>query len=666
MKNIFLQDAKFGDDSPCINVPKDTAQLSFFLQQQLMSKFPSLYGRALEVKFNSQGQGQDGNTHGVIAVKLSDRREKDGEKNINFPFIIKDFMMYPLDTFEYGDKFFKATEDNIASCLSSEAINFATPAPTPQRAGLIDTASTGSSGMEIMDPSNVFAGKTVMAAETAKQVEKVAAMQSYLDLISKSLPQFAVKLANYPGAFRGFQNFIKQAKAYVVGFSPKTVVLCKSASLKYAPDTCNYTFDYTYLNPTTSKIELATKTAGALKEIVTEMEDITDGGSLVDKMKSDNEAVDAAEVDNEAQILNLTNTTDTKINPEQSYVLYSGAGKPFVGAVIPNVVDFDLNVLPSQLFIGTEPIGTYAFDEKLNIREVPGKTPDWSALITPIEQNMTVSFMIPGPNSNKPVAATFPFKVLSVKSVDGEVAYVGKFLLRNNLITLIPTESVKTPMRVNPADVGEYGPLVDMTSEIFLVPKNLNAVSLDSAVDTVTIKEGERRFISNQLLRNREKVAEVVPWGKDDYKVIHPDIAFDGKGKLAMAALGALHLDKVIREELVKSARKLTVLLPNYSKPNFKVNTKIAKRQYVDRETLIKVASGINDENLAMLSLSLGLLDTDDGMRFGEYISTFQDTIDKLIKLLLASRMGMPISESASLKLGIDTLDSVIQQLRTL
>jgi len=148
--------------------------------------------------------------------------------------------------------------------------------------------------------------------------------------------------------------------------------------------------------------------------------------------------------------------------------------------------------------------------------------------------------------------------------------------------------------------------------------------------------------------------------------VIHPDIAFDGKGKLAMAALGALHLDKVIREELVKSARKLTVLLPNYSKPNFKVNTKIAKRQYVDRETLIKVASGINDENLAMLSLSLGLLDTDDGMRFGEYISTFQDTIDKLIKLLLASRMGMPISESASLKLGIDTLDSVIQQLRTL
>ena len=212
----------------------------------------------------------------------------------------------------------------------------------------------------------------------------------------------------------------------------KTVVLCKSASLK--PRTHNYTFDYTYLNPTTSKIELATKTAGALKEIVTEMEDITDGGSLVDKMKSDNEAVDAAEVDNEAQILNLTNTTGTKINPEQSYVLYSGAGKPFVGAVIPNVVDFDLNVLPSQLFIGTEPIGSTPL-AKTQHTKFQVKPRLVSIDNTHEEHDGVVH------DSGSEQQAPSPLRFFFRLRVDGEVAYVGKFCF-NNLITLIPTDLI--------------------------------------------------------------------------------------------------------------------------------------------------------------------------------------------------------------------------------
>jgi len=660
MKNVFLQDSKFGEDVPSINVPKDMAQLDFFLQQQLVSKFPTLYGRSLEVQITSSAN--DGNSHGAIVVNLS--KGGQDKKQMTFPFIVKDYKMYPIDVFEFEDKFRKATDTNIEQCLSSEALNFITPQERNRSGSLIDTSTGGSGGAEIMNPGNTFSGKTVMAREGFKSAEKVAELKNYLALMAQELPNCAVKLANYPGAFRGFQEFIKRAESFIAEFSPKMTTLCKSARLQYHPDTCQYTFDYTYLNTKTAKIELATKTAGSLKDIATEIEDVTDSSSLIEKIRSDNEVVDSSAVDGEAQLLALTESETTSVSPQQSYVLYSNGGKPFIGTVVPHVVDFDLNKLPSQLFIGTDPVGTYAFDEKLDVKEVPGKDTSWAALVSPIEQNMTVSFMIPGPNSDKPVAATFPFKVLSVKSVNGDVAYVGRFLLRDSLITLIPTETVKTPVKVSPQDAQEYGALADATSEIYLVPKKLNAVSLDSAIETVTIKEGERRFISNQLLSARHKVAEIVPWGKDDYKVIHQDITFTGNGKLALAALGAAHLDDKVRQSLKKQASKITVILPGYEKQVFKNITKIAKAPRPDKVTLIKVASGINDENLAMLSLSLGLVDTDDGMRFGEYITTFDDTVDRLSKLLLASRMGLPMSESASIKLGIDTLDSIIQQLR--
>lgn len=661
MKNVFLQDSKFGEDVPSINVPKDAAQFDFFLQQQLVSKFSNLYGRSMEVKYSRPAE--EGNSYGAIVVKLSGREED--ENQITFPFIVKDYKMFPFDVFEFKGKFNKATPPNIDSVLSSEAVNFATPNERKRNTGLIDTALGSRDGMEIMDPGNVFSGKTVMAAQDFKDVEKVAEVKNYLSLITKSIPDYAVKLANNPGAFAGFKEFVKRAEAFMSGVSPKLRTLCKAAKLKYSPETCEYTFDYAFINTKSNKVELATKTAGTLKDIVTEIQDIADPSPFVEKMRSDNEAVDSESIDNDAQILSLSESDDVSYSPEQSYVLYSNGGKPYVGAVIPNVVDFDLNRLPSQLFIGTEPIGAYAFDEKLDIKTVPGKDVPWAALKSPIEQNMTVSFLIPGPNTDKPVAATFPFKVLSVKSVAGDVAYVGKFLLRNSLMTLIPTETVKTPVKVAPQDLGNYSALADMTTEIYLVPKKLSAVSLDSAIETTNIKEGERRFISNQVLTNRAKVAQIVPWGKGDYKVIHPDITFAGNGQLALAALGASHVHEKVAQRLKQDPRsEITVLLPNYASPNFKAVTKVANAARLDKNTLIKIAAGINDEGMAMLSLSLGLIDTDDGMRFGDYITTFSDTIDKLIKLLLASRMGMSMSESASIKLGIDTLDSLIQQLR--
>ena len=665
MKNIFLNDARFGEDVPTINVPKSESQWSFFLEQELLTKFPMLHGRSISVEVK---QSDSGSAHGAILVNLNDRSPSgsnggEGEA-ITFPFIIQEYKMFPLDVFEFDEKFNKATESNLTQLLSTEAINFATPDERPQSDEMFETHGTG---MEVLNPSNVFSGKTVMASSDYKTVEKIAEVKHYLDLIQKGVAENATKLQKYAKAKAAFSKFVKVAQDFITNPSVKLHTLTKSARLRYNPDRFNYTFDYCYVDTNDNKVKSMSKTAQTLGDVEKEISEVTDPSAFIEKMRSDNEVIDAESVDNDAQLLTLSEDATNEFDTSNTYTIYSSEGRPHTGAIISNVVDFDLNVLPSKIFLGTEPPGTYAYDEKFEAKESPGSV-NWDSLTTPVEQGQTVTFLIPGPTTKDPVAATFPFKILSVKSVEGDVAYVGQFLLRPGVATLIPTETVKTPVKLSGSDYQSYSKLVSNNELAYLVPKSLKSVSLDSAINTTSnIKEGELRFISRQAFQDRTKIATIIPSSisPDGYSVEHPDLDVED-GKLALASLGAIQLHPKIVNALKKKAHKMTIVIPNYKNYQLKTaSTKVVK-PLIDKEILIKVAAGVDDDSLSYLTLALGLVDTDSGFKFGEYINTLNDAVDKLCKLLLGARLGMPMSDSASLKMGIDALDAVTQQLRLL
>jgi hypothetical protein len=332
--------------------------------------------------------------------------------------------------------------------------------------------------------------------------------------------------------------------------------------------------------------------------------------------------------------------------------------------VVSNVVDFDLNKLPTQLFLCTDAPGGYAFSETISAKPAPEADSSLDKLYSPVEQNMTVSFLIPS-SSSIPAAATFPFKVLSVKNFNGHTAYVGSFVMRNETVTVIPSLITSTIMPLDTSDLGEMQPLVN-TEKAYYVPEGIKAVSLDSAISLDTVKSGQAKFIFKQASRRREKLAEVCRFG-DTIKLKHCDFDEPLLGKLACATLGISRLHDRLMEKTSKE-KQVFVALPEYETVRFKKHAfkSEAKKLKIDRTNFIKAAAGINDENMSMLNLSLGLSSSSDGFKFSEYIDLFKDAIDKLSRLLLASRMGMDMSDSAAIRLSVDSLDSIVQQLRTL
>jgi hypothetical protein len=657
MKNLFLQEADFGTDAPVASVPSDKAQWDVFLQAEILKKFPNLYGHPVEVKLKDAGET---GAFGAVLVKSG----KNESKDIVFPVIIKDGKMFGFDVFSHSDKFSKATEDNINRALNEEALNLGAHKPNSQASGLDDRISdTSNMDLSIMDPGAVFSGKTVVAAAMCGSLYKKATIKNYLQDIAKVVPEVAGSLANKPMAKQAFIEFIHSANemlARKIETRPEHFI-SKAASLSYNPKRYSYEAKYSFVDPSTSKIKVAEFRTGTLEEFKHKMLKLEFPEALVSKlaedMKSSDEAI--AECPCEAEIIG-DDTLDLANN--SSGMVFDSSGNPHKGVVIDKVVDFDLNVLPTKLFLCTESPGSYAFADSISLKSAPEASTDLSKLVTPVEQGATVSFIIQNPN--KPNIATFPFKVLSVKNFNGHTAYVGKFVMRDEAVTLVPSQITSSIVPMKKEDMGEYGSLAN-TEKVYSVPENIKAVSLDSAIPLDTVKSGSAKYIFKQAGRRREKIAEVVRFGST-IKVKHPDFAEDLLGKMACASLGIGRLyDKLLK--MAGQHKQVFVALPEYESTKItKISAKLSKPLKINKLDMIKAAAGINDENLSMLNLSLGLSDSSDGFKFSEYIELFKDAIDKLAKLLMASRLGMDMSDSSAIKISIDALDSIISQLRTL
>ena len=661
MKSIFLQEAEFGVDNPSIPLPKDKAQWDMFVQQELIKRFPELYGRPIETKLKEVSE--EGNAFGAAIIKLN-RANSDSEQLV-FPIIIKEFKMYPPDLVNYNDKFCKASEDNIKHIINKEAIDIGVYKARNTTHGMEDLQFvTPDQNLNIMNPSSVFSGKSVVASIVKRDLVKVASLNGYLEDLGRWMPKYATSLANRPGAAAAFTSFIKQAKDMISSFKlQKMPTYVKAARLEYSPAKSSYELSYSYVYPNTNKVKLAKASYETLDEVRKTLRELDLPTKLADDMAYTNNS-DLSANDQGSEILE---DNETSSNPELGTApvsVFDNTGKPHVGLLISDVVDFDLNKLPTKLFLSTGEPGAYAFADKIDAAPAPSSTGDLQKLVTPVEQGQTVAFILPSPD--KPVA-TFPFKVLSVKNFNGHVAYVGKFVMREEAVTLLPSLITKTITPIDKADLGEMAPLVN-TDKAYAMPEDLKAVSLDSALQLGSTKTGRATYIFKQAAHRPETLAKITRFG-DGIKVHHCDF-LNGEmtDKIACASVGIGHLyDKLCK--LSREHKQVHVALPEYASINFKKHaayTKPAKSLQINRENFVKAAAGINDESMSMLNLSLGLSDTSDSFKFSEYIDLFNDAIDKLGRLLLASRMGMDMSDSAALKLSVDALDSVIAQLRTL
>jgi hypothetical protein len=356
-----------------------------------------------------------------------------------------------------------------------------------------------------------------------------------------------------------------------------------------------------------------------------------------------------------------TSLISEKVEVVRDFGQYRCAAVPgneqVVGWVLP-VMDFEMQLLPLYLFVGTEP-GTYSLQD-----DIAGSRVGHS-LQLPQEQpqgNGAFYFV-----DNERATALLPVTINHTMTMpDGTVAYScegafgepielhpspgltaiqpmeeGKYAIPDTLLWVpltMPMHLAKDPQEIQAVEAGQQAP-----STVGITPTGAGEVSLAGA-PLEKVASAERTFIDHSKaefllvamganpFEVREKLAHAHRYGSASMSGLHP-----------ITTLADFH------SQAVKQAAALLADVP-----------------YDLRANLVKEAAALGDSESADKILSLNFLNAENLSTFVGYLPELNETASKLSEMLLAARLGQRQIPQEAIEKCLKHLDIVIMGIRAL
>ena len=249
------------------------------------------------------------------------------------------------------------------------------------------------------------------------------------------------------------------------------------------------------------------------------------------------------------------------------------------------------------------------------------------------------------------------------------------------------TAPVQVPTPVSTVDAPEYRPVTNNKKYIVLIPEQavvINLCFMHQIQSEEFLKPGDD--IRRELINAGVDSVKVAAFDDGIYltgKAIDPICQLMGIDKTAgfepadaVAILKICGVDSDnIREAMTKAASGVEATIfgvrGDYVEPHEFIRLeKVARIKDILAEEiprlkidLIKAASLIEDPEAVDTVLSLNFINRENLMAYVEDIAKFDDVVQRLCQLLVASRMGLKPIDEAAVKSAIEGLDGVVKGL---
>jgi hypothetical protein len=356
-----------------------------------------------------------------------------------------------------------------------------------------------------------------------------------------------------------------------------------------------------------------------------------------------------------------TSLTNEKVEVIRDFGQYRCAAVPgneqVVGWVLP-VMDFEMQLLPLYLFVGTEP-GTYSVQDDIagsrvgHSLQLPQEQPQGSGAFYFVDNErataflpLTINHTMTMPDGTVAYSCEGAFgEPIELHPSPGLTAVQpmeeGKYAVPDTLLW-VPLTSLmhlaKDPQEVQSVEAGQQAP-----STVGITPTGAGEVSLAgpplekvASAERTFVDHAQAEFLLVAMGANpfevREKLAHAHRYGTASMSGLHP-----------ITPLADFH------SQAVKQAAKLLADVP-----------------YDLRVNLVKEAAALGDSESADKILSLNFLNAENLSTFVGYLPELNETASKLSEMLLAARLGQRQIPQEAIEKCLKHLDIVIMGIRAL
>lgn len=330
-------------------------------------------------------------------------------------------------------------------------------------------------------------------------------------------------------------------------------------------------------------------------------------------------------------------------------------GKEMLGWVFPTVLDYDGTALTMSIFTN----GSLGSVQEKIVGSLVGKS---SNIIRSKPEGYGFFYRVTDSGS---VVAFVPTEITSAFSDELGSGYIGKTMLDSLIrirfvkglqeITQMGDDEVALPHDVRWAPIGEHITKLIDNPDAFV--KVAHIQQRDNTVEIVS----DSRSWSFRGGANIQKLA-------NDQRE-----SLGGHDAIFLATAVGMSPD-IATKAIVKAAKLGSIKVSGCRSLHFP-EEKLAAARQISKELwsdipntdhLLKEAAGLDDATTVDTVLSLGFLNPENVQSFIEYIPDLEDSVSKLAKLLITTRLGLKDVPEFSVKSAMERLEEVISGLKKL
>lgn len=578
----------------------------------------------------------------VYPARMDKKAAAKDHKLLSFPVIIRDRELSPLDVISYRDQMVPESETKVAQILHVPQ-TFSKVAPKGARgsASMISAISPPTASGEQSRYSS-YLGKSASVTKAALSTFAKADVERFQEKIASDptlrvLYSTTPVLRDYVEQFQGWEEKTAESRwqEFTAGLTP-TVVQFKQEGLDYVVKVANHKcFRPTTLKATRFEVqEQLSKTA--MSRLLTDTY-LTFSTDPVQK---------EAPVVKTASVATRPGVYKVKV-----------AGRNVEGVVIPKMINFDGQIMDSQMFIGPEQhamqdtiVGSFVKEASLE-----GAYPRGQGVFIHQKNGLAV--------------ATEPVEITNISTTH----------LNKEKLASLHGRLLSTGLPVTFSLVPGLQKIANIANQVIAIPDSFEFLPIKGR--HVQVSSNADVFDQMEQAKTASASNMSIVSDGDSYGLRGEYAETVGPGVLnrqeAEFALGALGLTGPQAKGLMKRADHHMRAVPFHARavlPEHEVKRafarKIASVTPSDvaplRVDLIKEATVVVDKETVDSILSLQFMTPDNVGMYVDYIPELEKTINKVAEVLVAARLGMDDVKESAAKNAMSQLGAVLSGLANL
>jgi len=664
LPELFLREST-NHDASMVALPQDLDLWPEVIAKHVREKFPHTKEMSLKVSFlkKNEEMGVATGSAEIAHTKLN--------KSIFVPIIIKNFKMHPLDIVMIPDKSKSGEFETLPltkKCLEEYFFSNRVFDSLSKPLDKLKTFYRNSNENLMFPPRYRYSYASAQMIDSLDGSVDQKDIDSFKSVIEKN-PDWLIGYEK-----RAHLDIIKKCLGVKVAAEKKEELIKNISIIK---------------KDLKNKYKVVSVSDEAYSPIVQDIDEEELKGSLSDKVERPEDIIHEVEQNGERMVFN-------NLNPGPSIAVYGGGDRPenyvaprdkiddvkvlgcykvqdkggisHEGVVIPNVIDFNMKVLPYKIFVNKQKSG---FQTKIMGMVVEDKHPMKEIPFSETAIGLTGTFVI---SNKKNALATIPVTILSMLREGSKDIIVGETLMG---------EKIKFKLHgaiFGKEDFAELSKIVKVDDH-YILPSGFKFVAME---DITEFTEDPSSFALKTAASNIDSTpVRVIHTGHSQFAMRGPDMRkmahkigwdvtnLNPSQTVFLLAAKKCPLDK-IAEALKSAGKNGESRIQGLPYVNWKKKKTCKKVSALEKDinklkvNLLKEASFFDDSQVIDSVLSLNFINSENINKFINFIPLLEEVKKMLAQSLLACRLGMKEIPEHATAVAMQKLIEVVEGLEKL